>query len=99
MLKVQDLNSPDGISLYSQTTVLGPLDVRSYLYWIKPKDENFKLDSSSTIKLGSLFIQWRNNMGDPGNLEVGPIEAKPKVKELEIDLNPVKEEVLKFEQP
>jgi len=36
-------------------------------------------------------------MGDPGNLEVGPIEAKPKVKEMEIDLNLVKDEVLRFE--
>jgi hypothetical protein len=38
-------------------------------------------------------------MGDPGQLEVGPIEAKPKTKDLELDLNPVKEEVLVFEQP
>ena len=38
-------------------------------------------------------------MGDPGQLEIGPIEAKAKVKELEVDLSTVKEEVLKFEQP
>jgi hypothetical protein len=69
------------------------------MYWIKPKDENFKLDSSISLKLGSLHINWRNNMGDPGSLEVGPIEAKPKTKDLELDLNPVKEEVLIFEEP
>ena len=79
--------------------MLGPDDVRSYLFCLRPKDVNFKLDPYKDLNLGSLVIIWRNYFGDAGQLELSPINAKAKPKECDLELTPLNHEVLKFEQP
>lgn len=79
--------------------MFSPGDIRSYLYLLKPSDENFKLDSTKDLNLGIVELTWRNYFGDSGQLEIGPLKATARRSNLEIDLNPLKEEILKFEQP
>lgn len=70
-----DLNQTNGQSLFELSPSFGPGDVRSYLYWLKPVDENFKLDTSKDLELGSLDLAWRSYFGDPGQLSIGPFKA------------------------
>ena len=55
---------------------MSPKDTRSYMYCLKPKDENYKLDPTKDKVLGSLALVWRSYMGDSITLEIGPFTAK-----------------------
>lgn len=97
-LKVQDLNFVDGCAIFDQTAVFLPHDIRNYIFWIKPVNENQKIDNTKEINLGKLDLKWRNLFGDPGNLIVGPYRSTATRGQREIDIQPVTPTVLKMEQ-
>jgi hypothetical protein len=46
--------------------------LRAYMYLIQPLDVNYKLDNSVSHELGYLTLHWKNYLGDPGVLKIGP---------------------------
>lgn len=45
------------------------------MYLIKPVDENYKLDNTVSHELGYISIVWKNYLGDPGLLKIGPFQS------------------------
>lgn len=72
--------------------------MRNYIFWLKPINENQKIDSTKEINLGKLDLHWRNYFGDPGSLCIGPYRAMASRGQREVDIQPVMPTVLKMEQ-
>jgi hypothetical protein len=44
-----------------------PHDTRNYVFWLKPSNENVKIDTTKEYNLGRLDLFWRNYYGDLGS--------------------------------
>ena len=102
----KEVAKPD--SLFSDTAVFFPGDIRAYMFLIKSNDDKLKLDNSASHDLGKVKFQWRNYYGDVGQLSLGPFkslhsnskeETPAERKDIEIQLMDRDKLKLKLEQP
>ena len=85
------------MQLFEDTTVFSPEDIRYYLFWVKPKNDKDKIDSTRDINLGKLDIMWRNLYGDPGRIQIASCKATPCETTRKMDITLTKPCVLKME--
>lgn len=108
-MKVLDINTyteqvgleQNQLSIFGESVVFNPGEIRQYLFIIQNKDPSFKINKFETHVLGQLELRWVNYFGDPGLLKIGPFKSNMEQKgKFEIDLDVVsQDQILKLEQP
>lgn len=78
-LNYQDINQGDATgmnpSLFENSIVFNPNEIRQYLFVLSYSDQTFKINKFEQHHLGQLEIRWFNYLGDSGLLKIGPFKS------------------------
>ena len=66
--------------------VLQAYDVRQYVFWLKPANDQQKVDNTQDLPLGNFEVQWRNYYGDAGFQKYETWSALKSNTQRELDL-------------
>ncbi|EAT44427.1 AAEL000579-PA [Aedes aegypti] len=72
-------NLPSGESVFSQRTMLQPMNSCQFLYCIKPLPAilNDPMALKAANNIGKLDIVWRSNLGERGRLQTSQLQRSP----------------------
>jgi hypothetical protein len=76
---VEDFSKNGTMCLFDAAVVFATNEVRSYLFMLSSADPTKKIDTNAEIVMGTLQLDWKNYMGDPGTLKVGPYKTVTKL--------------------